>query len=147
MVFSKSVHRFYYDFVWDGKPMLLQSRAIDELGHVQPTKDQLRIARGFNSIYHNNSIQTWLVNKDGSIENVEISEKGEKLYRQCQGCHAIGPDASNGFGPHLNGVFDRLSGSVEGFDYSPAYTKAVAQGLRWTDTTLDEFLAAGKGID
>lgn len=69
-------------------------------------------------------------------------EKGEKLYRQCQGCHAIGPDASNGFGPHLNGVFDRLSGSVEGFDYSPAYTKAVAQGLRWTDTTLDEFLAA-----
>jgi len=71
--FSKSVHRFYYDFVWDGKPMLLQSRAIDELGHVQPTKDQLRIARGFNSIYHNNSIQTWLVNKDGSIENVEIS--------------------------------------------------------------------------
>lgn len=70
---SKSVHRFYYDFQWDGKPMLLQSRAIDELGNVQPTKDQLRTARGFNSIYHNNSIQTWLVNKDGSIENVEIS--------------------------------------------------------------------------
>lgn len=71
--FSKSVHRFYYDFIWDGKPMMLQSRAIDEFGHVQPTKEQLRQARGFNSIYHNNSIQTWLVNKDGSIENVEIS--------------------------------------------------------------------------
>lgn len=69
-------------------------------------------------------------------------EKGEKLYRQCQGCHAIGPNASNGFGPHLNGVFDRLSGSVEGYAFSPAYSKAVAQGLRWTDTTMDEFLAA-----
>ncbi len=70
---SKSVHRFYYDFNWDGREMFLQSRAIDEFGNVQPTKDQLRAARGVNSIYHNNSIQTWHVRNDGSIENVEIS--------------------------------------------------------------------------
>lgn len=71
--FSKSVHRFYHDFDWDGQEMLLQSRAIDELGNVQPTKDALRAARGLNSIYHNNGIQTWHVHKDGTIENVEIS--------------------------------------------------------------------------
>ncbi|MNT93370.1 hypothetical protein D3C72_2348290 [compost metagenome] len=53
--------------------MFLQSRAIDEQGLVQPTKDQLRSVRGTNSIYHNNGIQTWYVNKDGGIENVEIS--------------------------------------------------------------------------
>lgn len=70
---SKSVHRFYYEFNWDGKPMLIQSRAIDEQGHVQPTKQQLRAARGVNSIYHNNSIQTWLVGNDGGVENVEVS--------------------------------------------------------------------------
>lgn len=69
----KSVHRFYYDFVWDGQPLMMQSRAIDEFGNVQPTKQQLRTARGFNSIYHNNSIQTWLLGKDGSVENVEVS--------------------------------------------------------------------------
>lgn len=70
---SKSVHRFYYDFNWDGREMFLQSRAIDELGNVQPTKDDLRAARGFNSTYHNNGIQTWQVMADGTIENVEIS--------------------------------------------------------------------------
>lgn len=84
----------------------------------------------------------WEILVLSSTSHAADIEKGEKLYRQCQGCHAIGPDASNGFGPHLNGVFDRLSGSVENYDYSPAYAKAVAQGLRWTDTTLDEFLAS-----
>jgi len=71
--FAKSMHRFYYDFNWDGKPMLLQSRAHDSTGYMQPTKDQLRAIRGENSIYHNNSIQTWAVNEQGVAENVEIS--------------------------------------------------------------------------
>lgn len=71
--FSKSVHRFYYDFDWDGRDMYLQSRAIDNHGNIQPTKNALRLARGENSIYHNNGIQTWHVRGDGSAENVEIS--------------------------------------------------------------------------
>ncbi len=70
---NKSMHRFYYEFDWDGSELLLQSRAIDSEGFVQPTKDALRAVRGTNSIYHNNSIQTWHVKKDGSIENVEVS--------------------------------------------------------------------------
>ena len=70
---DKSMHRFYHDFQWDGQPLLLQSRAIDSQGAVQPTKDQLRQVRGENSIYHNNGIQTWAVNADGEAENVEIS--------------------------------------------------------------------------
>ena len=69
---DKSMHRFYYEFDWDGRPLLLQSRAHDSTGYVQPTKDQLRVVRGFNSIYHNNSIQTWAVNEAGEAENVEI---------------------------------------------------------------------------
>ncbi len=70
---DKSIHRFYYEFDWDGKPLLLQSRAIDSTGYVQPTKDELRAIRGVNSIYHNNGIQTWYVNENGEAENVEIS--------------------------------------------------------------------------
>jgi len=69
----KSVHRFYYDFDWDGSELMLQSRAMDEFGHVQPTKNALRAVRGENSIYHNNGIQTWLVRANGETENVEIS--------------------------------------------------------------------------
>ena len=51
--------QFYYEFDWDGRELLLQSRAIDETGYVQPTKAELRKVRGVNSIYHNNGIQTW----------------------------------------------------------------------------------------
>jgi len=70
---SKSLYRFYHEFDWDGSELFLQSRAIDERGHVQPTKDALRASRGENSIYHNNGIQTWHVRPDGTAENVEIS--------------------------------------------------------------------------
>ena len=70
---TKSMHRFYFEFNWDGKPLLLQSRAMDDTGYVQPTKDQLRSIRGENSIYHNNGIQTWALDKDGIAENVEVS--------------------------------------------------------------------------
>jgi sulfane dehydrogenase subunit SoxC len=69
---DKSMHRFYYEFDWDGRPLLLQSRAHDSTGYVQPTKDQLREIRGENSIYHNNGIQTWLVQENGQAENVEV---------------------------------------------------------------------------
>ncbi len=65
--------RFYLDHVWDGSEMLLQSRARDASGYVQPTKDALREIRGVNSVYHNNAIQTWWVGTDGKAENVEVS--------------------------------------------------------------------------
>ncbi|QDC08499.1 sulfite dehydrogenase [Oceanicola sp. D3] len=70
---TKALTRFYLDTEWDGSEMLLQSRAMDETGYVQPTKTQLREVRGLNSVYHNNCIQTWHVNTDGSAENVEVS--------------------------------------------------------------------------
>jgi len=50
----------------------LQSRAIDETGRVQPTIAALRKVRGVESIYHKNSIQTWLVERDGTVVNVQI---------------------------------------------------------------------------
>jgi sulfane dehydrogenase subunit SoxC len=53
--------------------MMIQSRAMDSTGYVQPTKAELRKVRGVNSIYHNNGIQTWLVHKSGETENVEIA--------------------------------------------------------------------------
>ena len=70
---TKALTRFYLDTEWDGGEMLLQARAIDETGYVQPTKDQLRALRGENSVYHNNCIQTWHVKTNGEAENVEVS--------------------------------------------------------------------------
>jgi sulfane dehydrogenase subunit SoxC len=71
-VLAKALTRFALPWRWDGKPALLESRAIDETGYVQPTIAQLRKVRGSNSIYHNNSIQTWQVKPDGSIYDVQL---------------------------------------------------------------------------
>jgi sulfane dehydrogenase subunit SoxC len=72
-VLSKCLTRFNLDWVWDGRPALIQSRAMDETGYVQPTTKQLRAARGTRSIYHNNSMQSWLVQESGEVKNVQLS--------------------------------------------------------------------------
>ncbi len=72
-VLSKSLTRFNLDWVWDGKPAIIQSRAQDDTGYVQPTYRQLRAVRGTRSIYHNNAIQSWLVQESGEVKNVQLS--------------------------------------------------------------------------
>jgi sulfane dehydrogenase subunit SoxC len=71
-VLDKSLTRFYVDFDWSGQELMIQSRAMDSTGYVQPAKEALRKVRGVNSIYHNNGIQTWLVRPSGETENVEV---------------------------------------------------------------------------
>ncbi len=73
LVLPKALTRFSLMVKWEGEPMLLQSRSIDETGYVQPTLTQLRKARGLNSIYHKNSIHTWNLKSDGSVQNVQLS--------------------------------------------------------------------------
>jgi len=70
---NKALTRFNLDWVWDGKPALIQSRATDETGYVQPVYRQLRAVRGTRSIYHNNAVQTWLVQESGEVKNVQLS--------------------------------------------------------------------------
>ena len=72
-VLSKCLTRFNLDWVWDGQPALIQSRATDDTGYVQPTYRQLRAVRGSRSIYHNNAIQTWWVQDSGEVKNVQLS--------------------------------------------------------------------------
>jgi sulfane dehydrogenase subunit SoxC len=71
-VLPKALTRFNIDWVWDGKPAILQSRAIDSTGYVQPKINQLRAVRGTRSIYHQNAIQSWLVSENGEVSNVQV---------------------------------------------------------------------------
>jgi sulfane dehydrogenase subunit SoxC len=72
LVLSKSLTRFGMEINWQGEPLLLQSRAVDETGYVQPTLSQLREVRGTSSIYHKNSIHTWQIQTDGTVNNVQL---------------------------------------------------------------------------
>ncbi len=71
-VLNKALTRFRIDWTWNGESALLQSRVIDDTGFVQPTLAQLRHVRGTRSIYHNNAIQTWRVDRSGAVSNVQV---------------------------------------------------------------------------
>ena len=71
-VLPKALTRFNISWTWDGAPAILQSRAIDETGYVQPKIAQLRTVRGTRSIYHNNAIQSWRVAASGEVGNVQV---------------------------------------------------------------------------
>lgn len=71
-VLSKSLTRFEFDWHFDGGEAIVQSRAMDETGHVQPTYAQYRAVRGKESVYHNNAIQSWGIDRNGEVSNVQI---------------------------------------------------------------------------
>jgi sulfane dehydrogenase subunit SoxC len=72
IVLPKAVTRFAAEVEWDGKEMLLQSRATDDTGYTQPNAGQLVAARGKESVYHRNAIQTWEVKSNGEVNNVQV---------------------------------------------------------------------------
>jgi sulfane dehydrogenase subunit SoxC len=67
---SMALTRFRLPWSWSGEPAVLQSRAVDEAGYVQPTRDALIAKRGLNSTYHYNGIQSWAVAANGEVRNV-----------------------------------------------------------------------------
>lgn len=71
-VLSKCLTRFRFDWMWDGSPVVLESRCVDETGYVQPTMESLVAARGVNPQYHMNGIQSWKVDRNGRVSNVRV---------------------------------------------------------------------------
>ena len=68
------------------------------------------------------------------------AEAGEKVFRKCMACHAVGEGAENKVGPQLNGVVGRDIASVEGFSYSDALMTLGEEGKAWTPEELQAFL-------
>ncbi len=60
--------RFQHLWKWDGRPTSLMSRAMDETGYQQPTRDEFTAVRGLGTDFHFNSIRTWLVGADGLVQ-------------------------------------------------------------------------------
>jgi sulfane dehydrogenase subunit SoxC len=71
-VLTRALTRFRFAWHWDGTPTVIQSRATDETGYVQPSFADLLDARGDNSYYHNNAVQPWHIAEDGSVSNANV---------------------------------------------------------------------------
>jgi len=70
---------------------------------------------------------------------------GEKVFRKCKACHAIGDGAKNKVGPQLNGIVDRAWGTSEGYKYSAGLLE-IADGKVWDAATIDVYLTNPKDL-
>ncbi len=62
---------------------------------------------------------------------------GETSYKKCAPCHSIGEGAKNKVGPQLNGLANRKSGTIEGFNYTEANKNS---GIVWNEQSFAEYI-------
>jgi cytochrome c len=71
--------------------------------------------------------------------------RGEQVYRICAACHISDSEAEPHSAPSLDGITGRPA-AAGSFAYSDALRGAAAEGLVWTDTALDGFIADPAGF-
>lgn len=72
--------------------------------------------------------------------------KGEKVFKKCRACHAVGENAKNKVGPELNGIVGRKVASVADFKYSPAMKEFGAGDKVWDSELLHTYLTKPKKV-
>lgn len=71
-VLPKAFTRFRIPWRWDGGKTVLQSRATDESGYVQPARKTLVAERGRHGYFHYNAIVSWEVDDSGLLSHVYV---------------------------------------------------------------------------
>ena len=69
-ILDRALTRFRLPWQWQGDATVLMSRATDDAGNIQPTRQQLLAAKGGNAYYHYNAICAWEVDDLGAISHV-----------------------------------------------------------------------------
>ncbi len=72
--------------------------------------------------------------------------KGEKVFKKCLACHAIGPGAKPKVGPPLNGIVGAKWAHFDGYAYSKDIKDGAAAGKVWDQATLDNYLTNPKEL-
>lgn len=74
------------------------------------------------------------------------ADAGEKVFKKCKACHAVGDGATNKVGPQLNDVIGRTAGTADGFKYSKGMIEAGEGGMVWDEATMTAFLIKPKDV-
>jgi cytochrome c len=66
--------------------------------------------------------------------------KGKTVFARCSTCHSLTAEGAKPMGPHLQGIFGRSAGTIEGAHF---YSDAMkTSGIVWDEAALDKYLAA-----
>ncbi len=131
---------------WDGHTSVQQQTLAAKI--VQETKSRKMPPVQYRMIHWNARITDadvkefgqWAHSAQGAEAGSETAGEGDPargkalFEKRCTGCHAL---AQNHEGPHLQGVYGRISGTVPGFAYSAALKKA---GIVWDQKSLERWL-------
>jgi len=71
---------------------------------------------------------------------LESEHPGASLYKKCARCHAYRANLTRRSGPHLENLFGRRAGSVQGYRYSGAFTNV---DFVWNEKTIFELFDKG----
>ncbi len=72
-----------------------------------------------------------------------LDRHGAEVWRACQACHSLRPDAGPMAGPHLYQIFGRRMGSLPGY----AYSERLARGdIIWTPETVADLFTRGPDV-
>jgi sulfane dehydrogenase subunit SoxC len=69
-ILDRAFTRFTIPWVWHGDYSVLQSRATDETGYIQPTRKDLIAQRGKHGFFHYNAIVSWEITESGEINHI-----------------------------------------------------------------------------
>jgi cytochrome c len=90
-------------------------------------------------------LATPLAASSAAFAQEDLVAAGEKVFRKCQACHAVGEGAANKVGPQLNALFGRKPGSLPDYKYSEAMV-AFGQDKVWDEATLTPYLENPRGV-
>jgi len=74
---------------------------------------------------------------------LDSDHPGAEIYKKCARCHAFRADLIQRSGPHLENLFGRPVGGVEGYHYSNAL---IGKSFLWNDETIFELFDKGPDV-
>lgn len=145
---------------WSGEPCMENCKATVEIT-MRATFLDVTPDNGDGSVMNDASVAdapTFVAKAEPSSANVDapssdtgameidpaVIAAGEKVFKKCKACHAVGAGAKNKSGPQLNGLMGRVMGGVDGFKYSKGFKAASEEGRVWDEVELTAFLAKPK---
>ena len=105
----------------------------------EDSEDSAAVTTISNQVEEQSEALVEVVNLDSGLV-----EAGEKAFKKCKSCHQIGDGAKNKTGPHLNAIFGRKIGGIQGFKYSKIFKSMRDDGRVWDKESMTEFLASPK---